>query len=175
MAYKNTAQRKALALISKKIAAANSLEGRLSLGNDLAGLEEDDTSMQVQLAKAIMTGAMGEDKIETSKWTFVPREWDEFEKAFIEARDRPVSILDTMKERAEEAEDNFVEAIGNEVPLSNADESDIVVEEFADNKITIYRRVRRGKGFTEESVEATAAEIKAMVQAGAGPIQLSLF
>jgi SNF2 family DNA or RNA helicase len=174
MAYDETAQRTALSLISKKIAAANSLEGRLSLGNDLAGLEEDDASMQVQLAKAIMTGAMSEE-IETSKWTFTSREWDKFEKAYIEAKDKTESIINDVAETVE-AEDNLVEALENEVLLSsNIDESDNVVEESANNKITIYRRVRRGKGFVEESVEATTAEIQAMVQAETGPIQLSLF
>jgi len=173
MAYTNTAQRTALSLISRKIAAANSLEGRLSLGNDLAGLEESDSSMQAQLAKAILSGNTGGENIETSKWTFTPREWDEFEKAYLDTKESIKSKIEAIKDEIE-ATNDFIESVAKLEP-EDVKGDEFEAEVFADNKITIYRRVRKGKGFTEESVEATAAEIQAMVQADTSPIQLSLF
>lgn len=91
MAYRKTAQQSALSLISKKIIASNSLEGRLSLGNDLASLEEDSTSIQAQLVKSIAKGIKDEE-VETTYWEFQKRNWDEFEKFYIDSKNDNVKI-----------------------------------------------------------------------------------
>jgi len=64
MAYANTPQHKALELIGAKIMAANSLEGKFSGEEDLSSLGEDDTNLQLALAKSIMNGDTGSKKIE---------------------------------------------------------------------------------------------------------------
>jgi len=171
MAYKNTAQRKALSLISKKVAAANSLEGRLSLGGDLAGLEEASTSLQMQLAKAISSGAMGgNDNIETTKWTFVPREWDAFESLYLELQE---TMQKNAKVKAKDV-DEPLELKPSAVPKKRKTNPLPITLIDEDEKITIYKRVRRGKMYFDEAIDVTRAEIQLMVQDN-GPIQLSLF
>ncbi len=43
-----------------------------------------------------------------------------------------------------------------------------------DEKITVYKRIRKGKNYVDEAVDLTRAEIQALIQDN-GPIQLSLF
>ena len=47
MAYENTPQHKALELIGAKVAAANSLEGRLSGDDDLSSMGDNNDDIQL--------------------------------------------------------------------------------------------------------------------------------
>lgn len=171
MAYSKTSQRKALSLISRKVAAANSLEGRLSLGGDLAGLEEESTSLQMQLAKAISQGGNSDkDNIETTKWTFIQREWDAFESLYIK-------IQQDARAKGEVKIDRDVDEPLELKPIvlpkaTKVKKAPRLVDE--DEKITVYKRVRKGRTYVDEAVDLTRAEIQILVQ-DSGPIQLSLF
>lgn len=170
MAYSKTSQRKALSLISKKVAAANSLEGRLSLGGDLAGLEEESTSLQMQLAKAIAQGGNADkDNIETTKWTFIPREWDAFESLYIKLQQEASAKGEVKIERNVDEPLEFKPVV---LPKTTKVKKAPKLDE--DEKITVYKRVRKGKTYVDEAVDLTRAEIQILVQ-DSGPIQLSLF
>ncbi len=170
MTYDKTSQRKALSLISRKVAAANSLEGRLSLGGDLAGLEEESTSLQMQLAKAIAQGGNSDkDNIETTKWSFVPREWDAFESLYIklqqEAREKGEISVERNVDEPLVLKPIVVPPVTKVKKIPKLDE---------DEKITVYKRVRKGKNYVDEAIDLTRAEIQILIQDN-GPIQLSLF
>lgn len=66
MAYENTPQHKALELIGAKVAAANSLEGRLSGDDDLSAMGEDEDNIQLALAKAILNNESASKDIKTT-------------------------------------------------------------------------------------------------------------
>ena len=89
MAYEATPQHKALELIGAKVAAANSLEGRLSGDEDLSSLGDDNDNLQLALAKAILNGDSASKKIEmTSIANFgSDREFDTFELYYQELLD----------------------------------------------------------------------------------------
>lgn len=80
-AYEDTPQHKALELIGGKVAAANSLEGRLSGDDDLSSMGEEDDNIQLALARSIMNNESSNKNIEmTSIKNFGnDREWDNFE------------------------------------------------------------------------------------------------
>ncbi len=81
MAYRNTPQHKALELIGAKVGAANSLEGRLSGDDDLSSMSDEDDSIQVALAKSILSGdnSAKDIKLNSIKNFGNEREWDNFE------------------------------------------------------------------------------------------------
>lgn len=153
MAYKKTAQQSALSLISKKIVASNSLEGRLSLGNDLASLEEDNASIQAQLAKSIAKGIKDEE-VETNYWEFQKRNWDEFEKFYIDLKSSNVKISNKINK-----EMNITDIYNNE------------------NKITIYKREFINGRIVTSTIFATKDDIQSMVENKSenSMLQLSLF
>lgn len=192
MTYSNTAQRKALSLISQKLSAANSLEGRLSLGNDLAALEEDSSSLQVQLARAIMEGGLvdSEDEIHASRWTFEEREWDAFEKSYINAKEKVMSqrfaaLEKRMNQEAIEVSEKVevaIQAVKEATPetkeKAQEESKNTLAEYFAeDAKISVTRRVKRRGKYVEEELEMTRAEIQVMIQDpdNKTALQLSLF
>lgn len=81
MAYENTPQHKALELIGAKVAAANSLEGRLSGDDDLSSMADEDDNIQLALAKAILKGESASKDIQMNsiKNFGNDRDWDNFE------------------------------------------------------------------------------------------------
>lgn len=81
MAYANTPQHKALELIGAKVAAANSLEGRLSGDDDLSAMGEDEDNIQLALAKAILNNESSSKDIKTTTITNFgnDRDFDAFE------------------------------------------------------------------------------------------------
>lgn len=81
LTYADTAQHKSIRLMSKKIKAANDLEGRLSTAEDLASLEEEN-NLQKALVEALLKKDSVESGDDVSKWTFTPRELDNFERFF---------------------------------------------------------------------------------------------
>ena len=89
MAYANTPQHKALELIGAKINAANSLEGRLSGDDDLSAMGDDDDNIQLALAKAILNGESSSKdiKMNSIKNFGNDRDWDNFEKYYMQAQD----------------------------------------------------------------------------------------
>jgi len=192
MTYNNTAQRKALSLISQKLSASNSLEGRLSLGNDLAALEEDSSSLQVQLARAIMEGAAldADDEIHSSSWTHEERDWDVFEKSYIQAKEKVMSrrfalARERINKEAREVSEKVDEAIKiveeatPETTEKAQEESRKTLADYfsEDEKISVTRRVKRKGKYVEEELEMTRAEIQVMVQDpdNKTALQLSLF
>lgn len=153
MAYRQTAQQSALSLISKKVVASNSLEGRLSLGRDLASLEESNASLQAQLAKSIANG-IKDDKVETSYWEFEKREWDSFENFYLQNQ------YDFMKNST------ISQNPSHKVPY-----------EDENTKITITKREYKNGRIVITSVLATKDDIQSMVDENNNDkrIQLSLF
>lgn len=195
MAYRDSPQHKALELIGAKVAAANSLEGRLSGDDDLSSMGEDDDNIQLALAKAILNGESTAKEIKmNSIKRFGDREWDAFEEYY---RDRlnafkhsekitPVveSILEAKAETIEENpfdlfdEPSFVSSANKSVslplvmPLFGFDDDG----EISNDKIVIYKRIKKGGKTVEQRIEVTRAEIDEMVGATeSAPMQLSLF
>lgn len=86
LTYFATAQYEAIKLMSRKIKATNDLEGRLIVtSNELSSLaEEEEDGLQQALVNALMKQkpSDGEEEQISSKWTFVPREDDNFEKLY---------------------------------------------------------------------------------------------
>ena len=85
MAYRDTPQHKALELIGAKVAAANSLEGRLSGDDDLSSMGEDDDNIQLALARAILNGesASKDIKMNSIKNFGNDRDYDAFETYYL--------------------------------------------------------------------------------------------
>jgi len=97
MAYADTPQHKALELIGAKIAAANSLEGKLSGDDDLSSMGEDDDNIQLALAKSILNSESTSKEIQTTsiKNFGSDREFNSFELYYQE-------LLDQYKNNKEE-------------------------------------------------------------------------
>ncbi|MHC3995715.1 helicase-related protein [Thiomicrolovo sp. ZZH C-3] len=193
MAYRNTAQHKALELIGAKVAAANSLEGRLSGDDDLSSMGDDDDNIQLQLAKAILSGEGMSEDIETTRIESLgQREWDPFEEYYLKLLQEytvpAYEDFDDMAVALDGAFDEYEDAWGifdepqlptssDDVPISIDLFGEDGPEEDNDEKITIYKRIKVGKGYREQRLEVTRAEIDAMVaeQEETASMQLSLF
>jgi len=188
LVYAGTPQQKALELISKKVAAANSLEGRFSESEDLAALAEDSSNLQVAMAKAILSGENGraEDIQLSSVTNYGTREWDAFEKHYIEIDQQSQAAHAAKKEieqnKADEIRQIEIQAVATSIveeikpiqshPITIAK---IKEDEYDNGKIPIYRRIRQGKKWIEQKLEVTRDEIRAMVADGEAIIQMSLF
>ena len=85
MTYANTPQQTALALMSKKIKALNSLDGRLvTTERELASFA-GECSIQEQIAQSILRGNnTGSDEIQTNGWSFIAREWNSYEAFYLD-------------------------------------------------------------------------------------------
>jgi SNF2 family DNA or RNA helicase len=116
MAYKDTPQHKALELIGAKVAAANSLEGRLSGDDDLSSMGEDDDNIQLALAKAILNGESSSVDIKTTtiKNFGNDRDWDNFELYYQSMLESHKS-LEVLEQEAKELKADLIEnAVQNE-------------------------------------------------------------
>lgn len=105
MAYADTPQHKALELIGAKVAAANSLEGRLSGDDDLSAMGEDEDNIQLALARSILNGdsASRDIKTTTIKNFGDDRDFDAFElyyQSLLDERD----MQEQIKAKTVEAE-----------------------------------------------------------------------
>lgn len=87
LTYANTPQQTALALMSRKIKALNSLDGRLVTTEKELASFAGECSIQEQIAQSILKGNdSSSDEVQTSGWTFKAREWNEFEAYYLEAQ-----------------------------------------------------------------------------------------
>ena len=191
LVYKDTPQQKALELISKKVAAANSLEGRFSESEDLAALAEDESNLQLAMAKAILSGDSGKasDIQLSTVREYGRREWDAFEQRYIqtcESFDAGVSADVEIKEetisiqKQEEIAPIAAAIVETIIPVEEkvvevVEQAPVTKEVAGDSKIAVYRRVKQGKAWVEQRLEVTTDEIRAMVADGDAMIQGSLF
>ncbi|OCR09813.1 DEAD/DEAH box helicase family protein [Helicobacter pullorum] len=85
LTYANTPQQTALALMSKKIKALNSLDGRLvTTERELASFA-GEYSIQEQIAQSILRGNnTSSDEIQTNGWSFIAREWNSYEAFYLD-------------------------------------------------------------------------------------------
>lgn len=194
VAYEGSAQHKALELIGAKVAAANSLEGRLSGDDDLSSMGDDEDNIQLALAKAILNGESAAKDIKMSSVKKLgDREWDAFEAYY---RDRLASFKAKPKAEIVLSVEDLMGAVENE---DESDPFDLFAEpktkdapktepmamalfsfdddgEISNDKIVIYRRIRKGGRTVEQRMEVTRSEIDEMVGANeSAPMQLSLF
>lgn len=182
MAYRNSAQHKALELIGAKVAAANSLEGRLSGEDDLSSMGDDEDNIQLALAKAILNGESAAKEIKMSSVKrFGDREWDLFESHYL---DRIASFAPKEKTVSEviavEANLPVLSKSAMSIALdlfdSSTDEDDNGFDVFDAPKIVIYKRIKKGNRTVEQRMEVSRDEIDAMVgSSDSEPMQLSLF
>lgn len=196
MAYRDSAQHKALELIGAKVAAANSLEGRLSGDDDLSSMGEDDDNIQLALAKAILNGESAAKEIKMSSVKkFGDREWDPFEAYYRERIASYVPIQTTKSPSAVESLlDDMMNDDGDIDPFALFEEPTANVQskasqpmamalfsfdedgDISNDKIVIYKRIKKGGKTVEQRMEVTRAEIDVMVGATeSAPMQLSLF
>ncbi len=93
LVYERTPQSVALALMSRKIKAANLLEGRLVTTENELGAFCNEVSIQDQIAKAILSGDKSDDsESPTNEWVFVPREWNAFEALYNAKKEKQPKI-----------------------------------------------------------------------------------
>lgn len=153
---------------------------------------EDEDNIQLALAKAILNGESTAKEIKmNSIKRFGDREWDAFEEYY---RDRlnafkhaekiiPVvkSILEKKKDLLKEDPfDLFDEPIATPVPASQPISMSLFGfdddGEISNDKIVIYKRIKKGGKTVEQRIEVTREEIDEMVGATeSAPMQLSLF
>lgn len=197
MAYRNSPQHKALELIGAKIAAANSLEGRLSGDDDLSSMGEDDDNIQLALAKAILNGESASNDIQMSSIKRQgEREWDSFEEFY---RERLASYVPKPKGQIASVVESVLDTVVGDAEIDPFDlfnEPTVILPEtktaaqpmsmslfgFDSNgdvttdKIVIYKRIRKNGKTVEQRVEVTRDEIDEMVGAtDVSSMQLSLF
>lgn len=195
MAYRDSAQHKALELIGAKVAAANSLEGRLSGEDDLSSMGDDEDNIQLALAKAILNGESAAKEIKMSSVKrFGEREWDAFEAYY---RDRVASFVPKAKtapavEAKEQEAEPFVFIADAKKPSASTATTAIALDLFGSSsdeeatdddfdvfnapKIVIYKRIKKGNRTVEQRMEVSRDEIDAMVGSNdSEPMQLSLF
>lgn len=198
MAYKNTSQHKALELIGRKVNAANSLEGRLSNGDDLSGFSEDD-NIQAALAKAILNKeSVSNDITLTSIKNFgQDREWNKFELwfrdelqnfkdssntniKFVDIESIPndcfisdsVDAVNTNEEIIVTLSSNDIEET-NSIPVFNS-----LLEydgEITSNKAYYYKTKKVGGRKIQERIEIDLNNLDEYMPTNGGGIQLSLF
>ncbi len=195
MAYKNTSQHKALELIGRKVNAANSLEGRLSNGDDLSGFSEDD-NIQVALAKAIMNKetVTNEIKLSNIKNLGQDREWNKFElwfrdelQNFKNSSNTKFVDIETIPEECFITDSNNAKNTKEEiiVSLSTCDTKDETVipvfnslleydGEITSNKAYFYKTKKVGGRKIQERIEVDLDNLNEFMPIGGG-IQLSLF
>ena len=160
--YSKTPQEIALALMSKKVKVANSLEGRFTTTeSDLASFC-GEVSIQDQIARAILDNNDNDHECYLNEWHFQEREWNNFEKSYI-------NILQNIKNIGK----NLNEAVSQQVIMDTK-------KEYFENALSLYNSekisvsiVRNGKRIetlmSKEEIlyEANSEENKFM--------QLSLF
>ena len=175
MAYANTPQHKALELIGAKVAAANSLEGRLSGDDDLSAMGEDEDNIQLALAKAILNNESSSKDIKTTTITNFgnDRDFDTFEMFYQTQLDNRKlgeenEATDVVKEKFLIVEE--VEAT-KEVPVFDSLLS--YDGEITSNTFYYYS----GKGKNQKKIEVQASNIADYIPEDAlkNGIQLSLF
>ena len=160
--FKGTPQSVALALMSRKIKAANSLEGRLvTTENELANFA-GEISIQDQIAKAILdNGNTDEGETHLNEWVFKERDWNSFEKFYL---NQPYQKTVKKVEQSTISKDRAIKA--NENTFEN------IVKKAVDNKTTVSI-VKNGK---RVSVNLTADDIAELISnAEKVNLQLSLF
>ena len=134
--FKETPQAIALALMSRKIKAANSLEGRLvTTENELANFA-GEISIQDQIAKAILDNGNANEEGEThlNEWVFQEREWNSFEQFYL---NQPYQKIVKKVEQSTISKDNTI-AKDDENSFEN------IVKKAVDNKTTVSI-VKNGK------------------------------
>jgi len=200
MAYADTPQHKALELIGAKVAAANSLEGRLSGEDDLSSMGEDDDNIQLALVKAILKGESSSRDIKTTsiKNFGGDRDWDAFEAHYmqmmekmeeekvVEAFDDLISdsYFDDVAKQESYSKDEIevlldgvktVEELKENIQTSGAPKFHSLLD--YDGEITSTFAYYVGKGKNQKRIEVDAANLADYIpkEKLAGGIQLSLF
>ena len=172
MAYENTPQHKALELIGAKVAAANSLEGRLSGDDDLSSMADEDDNIQLALAKAILKGesASKDIKMSSIKNFGNDRDYDKFEIWYKNKVDtlKVNSVVEKIIEVEEVIQKTEIETLS----LFDENEDDNIVDTTILNTFFYYGK--NGKKLEVDSSEnlfdfIPKDEIKN------GMVQLSLF
>lgn len=162
--FKETPQAVALALMSRKIKAANSLEGRLvTTENELANFA-GEISIQDQIAKAILNDNNVDDgETHLNEWVFTEREWNVFEKFYL---NQPYQKIVRKVEQSTISKDR------TEALKANGNTFVDIVKKAVDNKTTVSI-VKNGK---RVSVNLTADDIAELISnAEKVNLQLSLF
>ena len=162
--FKETPQAVALALMSRKIKAANSLEGRLvTTENELANFA-GEISIQDQIAKAILEDERNDEgETHLNEWSFKGRDWNSFEQFYL---NQPYQKIIKKIEQSTISKDNTIAKKDNENSFEN------IVKKAVDNKTTVSI-VKNGKRI---SVNLTADDIADLIgNAEKVSLQLSLF
>ncbi len=162
--FKETPQAVALALMSRKIKAANSLEGRLvTTQNELASFA-GEISIQDQIAKAILNDDnVDEGETHLNEWVFEERDWNVFEQFYL---NQPYEKIVKIVEKSTISKDKIEAIKTNENTFEN------IVKKAVDNKTT----VSIVKGGKRVSVNLTAEDIAELISnAEKVNLQLSLF
>lgn len=184
MANRFTAQHKALELVGAKVNAANSLEGRLSGDDDLSSMGDDDDNIQLALAKAILNNEKMSEDIEMNKIDGIgERDWDDFEKYYLKRLEDFVvpeaKVVVEPEVVITDDKDNFFASVSKDglqgLDLFGFGDDD--TNDSQDEKITIYKRVKKGSRIVEQRMEVTKEDIDVMigVENTSPSIQLSLF
>ena len=161
--FKETPQAVALALMSRKIKAANSLEGRLvTTENELASFA-GEISIQDQIAKAILNDSKNDkDETHLNEWVFKERDWNSFEQFYL---NQPYQKIVKKVEQSTISKDRAV-------AHSNENTFEKIVKKAVDNKTTVSI-VKNSKRI---SVNLTADDIVELINNSEKvSLQLSLF
>lgn len=150
--------------MSRKIKAANSLEGRLvTTENELANFA-GEISIQDQIAKAILEDERNDEgETHLNEWSFKGRDWNSFEQFYL---NQPYQKIIKKIEQSTISKDNTIAKKDNENSFEN------IVKKAVDNKTTVSI-VKNGKRI---SVNLTADDIADLIgNAEKVSLQLSLF
>lgn len=170
MAYKSTPQHLALDLISSKVNAASSLEGRLSGDDDLSAMADDD-SIQSALAKSILKGYIAKDNINMESFENFGsnREWNPFEKYYLDRKNKHLTceiLSNNDKEIRNNNNNNVLEKtliIENEIVNNHNDTNTY--------KYVYYEKVKGKKEFKRMEIDIDDRDTLNSI----GSIQLALF
>lgn len=181
MTYVGTPQEVALKLMSRKIKAANSIEGRLISTSSELGAFAAETTIQDQIAQAILNNSEDKEAAETEYWEFKEREWNVFEKFYMDIINTPQNApqAEIVEAKVEMPKAETIEAPKvAEKAIETKEKSNVSIAESAANiaekrggKTLVY--IRSGK--KEQAVEMTKEDILNYMSNGGGLIQPSLF
>lgn len=181
MTYVGTPQEVALKLMSRKIKAANSIEGRLISTSSELGAFAAETTIQDQIAQAILNNSEDKEAAETEYWEFKEREWNVFEKFYMDIINTPQNApqAEIVEAKVEMPKAETIEAPKvAEKAVETKEKSNVSIAESAakiaekrGGKTLVY--IRNGK--KEQAVEMTKEDILDYMNNGGGLVQPSLF
>ena len=151
IAYASTQQQTAFTKMGGKINTSAGIEGRLSNGEDMASMAEDE-NMQIAMARAIMAEQYGDNKASSSSSVIDlnARDWDKFEQYYLNHLDvfkiDPTAYDEySPKQRNEDLLPSIKKVITHPTPLASVEvvtevivEADIKEEQTQEIEQVVY-------------------------------------